>query len=542
MKKQTNYVKSQKLTQNSRLLPINDSEIYVPVMLWMSDNFLIQDINQPIAKHFFKNSGDIFIHRSFIDVLIENGFGAQKITENLQQRNQALKIFLPLDRLTDKKKYFISIISVVVNNNIYYAVNIMIDRSQELFDSYMNAIINNLPGSVYWKNLDGYYLGCNKFVATMAGYDSPEHIIGKTDYDLCWKEFADEWRTLDKQVVRENKTMIREELVKLADGRIITELTYKTPLKNENNKTIGIIGTSLDISERKQMEQELIKAKDATEEAIAAKINAEAATLVAKIKAENEEEMRKTVMVLVGDIVHDLRTPIATIRTAKSLLATILPALIEAAEEGKTLGAKKIHLLNQKKLAVIVDNTLLESLQNAILMMDDFINTTLVELSNAQKAQQGELTSADLIKCSSRRILENTLDAYPMDEEIKINQDITYDFYLMGNSILIMRILFNLLKNAVEQITLHNRGEISIITEDAGYANLIRVRDTAGGAPPEIISHFFTGYFTTKKNGTGIGLAFAKKTMNNFGGDITCQSVYGDYMEFILSFPKMDKT
>ena len=70
--------------------------------------------------------------------------------------------------------------------------------------------------------------------------------------------------------------------------------------------------------------------------------------------------------------------------------------------------------------------------------------------------------------------------------------------------------------------------------------NLLIIKDTGGGAPPEVVSNFFKGYFTTKKNGTGIGLAFCKKTMKTFGGDLICNSVYGDTMEFILSFPKID--
>jgi PAS domain S-box-containing protein len=541
MKKRTNHDESAGSMQASKFTTrLFGSEINEQVMILISKDFIIQDINIQAAENFFRKGSRAYINRSLCDILIENGFSVKQFKDALNN-NKTSSNFIQLEKLiSDKKEYFASFISVVIDKKVHYVVSIMVNNSQGIFDSYMNVIINNLPGSVYWKDLDGHYLGCNKFVATMAGYDSPAHIIGKTDYDLCWKEFADEWRLLDKKVMTENETIIREELAKLADGRVITELTHKSPLKNEENKIIGIIGTSLDITDRKQMEQELIKAKEDAERAIADKIHAESATLLAKIKAENEEEMRKTVMVLVGDIVHDLRTPIATIRTARSLLASVLPGLIEAVEEGKALGAQKIHLLNQKKLAVILDNTLLDSVQNAVLMMDDFINTTLAELSNAQKAQQGELTNADLTKCSSRRILENTLDAYPTGGNFKIHQQITYDFYLMGNSILIMRILFNLIKNAVEQIILNGRGEISIVTEDAGDVNVIKVKDTAGGAPPEVVSHLFTGYFTTKKNGTGIGLAFAKRTMKNFGGDLTYHNVYGDYIEFILSFPKVD--
>jgi PAS domain-containing protein len=64
---------------------------------------------------------------------------------------------------------------------------------------------------VYWKDRAGRYMGCNKFVATMAGYPSPEDMIGKTDYDFCWNEFADEWQLLDNKVITEDTTIKREE-------------------------------------------------------------------------------------------------------------------------------------------------------------------------------------------------------------------------------------------------------------------------------------------------------------------------------------------
>lgn len=301
------------------------------------------------------------------------------------------------------------------------------------------------------------------------------------------------------------------------------------PLFNEEGICFGVTGIAMDVTKEKENDENLRLAKEA-----------EAATLIAKSKAASEEEMRKTVMVLVGDIVHDLRTPIATIRTIASLLSIILPISLEIINEAKTLGAKKVTLLSKKQSNCLRDNTIISSLQSSVQMMDDFINSTLIELSNAQKAEQTALTDKDLIKCSSRRILENTIESYPFNETIKLHQSTAYDFYLMGNSILIMKILFNLIRNAVEQINLAGNGEIFISTENAGNMNLIKIKDTAGGASPEVVSNLFNGYFTTKKEGTGIGLAFCKKTMQNFGGDLIYENNYGQCIEFILCFPKIE--
>lgn len=407
----------------------------------------------------------------------------------------------------------------------------------------LKNLIDNLPGDIYWKNKNGIWSGVNKRGADslkrMGFIQNNGDIIGKTDFDLFNQETATVYRQNDLEVMEKKSEITREEINQLPSGEKLIQLSTKQPLWDKDGNVVGIVGNTIDISYLKKIEEELRQEKNRAEQAILSVAKAEAVTLLSQAKAKAEEEMRKTVMVLVGDIVHDLRTPIATIRTTANILSTILPILLEIIEEAKQFDVKKMDLLSKKEWGYIFDNTIVSSLQSSVSMMDDFINTTLIELSNAQKAHQGRLTYEDLTKCSSRRILENTLDAYILENGIQISQHISYDFYLMGNSILIMRILFNLINNAVEQIALNGQGQICIITEDAGEVNLIKVKDTAGGAPPEVVSQMFSGYFTTKKNGTGIGLAFAKKTMENFGGNLTCNSVYGEYMEFILSFPKI---
>src|SRR5512147_1928402 len=63
-------------------------------------------------------------------------------------------------------------------------------------------IMNNIPQAVFWKNRDLVYLGCNQAFADDAGFSSPEEIIGKTDFDMPWKDQAelyraDDWRVLE---------------------------------------------------------------------------------------------------------------------------------------------------------------------------------------------------------------------------------------------------------------------------------------------------------------------------------------------------------
>jgi len=384
---------------------------------------------------------------------------------------------------------------------------------------YINSIINNIPGAIYWKDVNGHYIGCNKFVAEAAGFSSPQDMIGKTDYDLVWKEFAEEWIELDKHVMALDKTIVKEEKAKLADGSIITELTYKTPLKNINNEIIGIIGTSLDITEKKKLEEALNLEK---EEAIKAKSQAETAK-------QNEEELRKAAMIFAGSVAHDLTTPLTNINLMANNVSNMLPELLKIYQ---TIETNKQNL-NEKQLAYL--EKFPQSLQAQLTELNEYIKDSLKALN---KTVAGIKTQDDLVKCELWRCMQKVIDEYPYLENEKnlIHWDTEYLFNFMGNPLLFYRIMFNLIKNSLYQIREKSRGEIHIRTEQAETHNVLYFKDTAGSVTQETVDNIFNGYQTTKAEGTGVGLAFCKLTMQSFGGEMDCRLVDGDCIEFSLKF------
>jgi PAS domain S-box-containing protein len=128
-------------------------------------------------------------------------------------------------------------------------------ESQHIIDS----IINNLPARVFWKDLNLVYLGCNKVFASDAGFEDEDDIIGKTDYQLVWKEQAEAYRTDDIQVIQSGNAKLNiEEIQHTPQGGTITLLTNKVPLRNSKGTIYGLLGTYVDISERKKAEKELL--------------------------------------------------------------------------------------------------------------------------------------------------------------------------------------------------------------------------------------------------------------------------------------------
>jgi signal transduction histidine kinase len=98
-------------------------------------------------------------------------------------------------------------------------------------------------------------------------------------------------------------------------------------------------------------------------------------------------------------------------------------------------------------------------------------------------------------------------------------------------------VLFNLLKNALYSLEAAGKGEITLHIETGQDGNRVIFRDTGLGIAREVLSHIFDGFFTTRADGTGAGLAFCKRTLASFDADIQASAVQGEFACFTLSFP-----
>lgn len=128
-----------------------------------------------------------------------------------------------------------------------------------------NTSFTLCPGYFFIKDIDGIYVNCNESMAFLAGLTSPKDITGKTDYDLPWKENADLLRANDKAVMQSRKENALEEVMKSADGKVSSYVVSKKPIYDDQNNVIGISGIAIDMTERKQYEENLFLAKEKAE-------------------------------------------------------------------------------------------------------------------------------------------------------------------------------------------------------------------------------------------------------------------------------------
>jgi PAS domain S-box-containing protein len=123
--------------------------------------------------------------------------------------------------------------------------------------TFLQLLLDTIPVRLFWKDLGLRYLGCNRLFAQDAGLPSSETLIGSDDYVLGWKEQAKQYRADDLAVIASGKPKLNyEEPQTTPEGRHITLLTSKVPIRDTNNEIIGLLGTYKDITQRKQIEAE----------------------------------------------------------------------------------------------------------------------------------------------------------------------------------------------------------------------------------------------------------------------------------------------
>ncbi|MGB0175614.1 MAG: sensor histidine kinase [Owenweeksia sp.] len=101
---------------------------------------------------------------------------------------------------------------------------------------------------------------------------------------------------------------------------------------------------------------------------------------------------------------------------------------------------------------------------------------------------------------------------------------------------MVEQVLINLVSNSIYALDSHDNGKIELkasITEDH---TLIQVQDNGKGIPENILMSVFIPFFSTRKNGSGIGLTLSKNIMKLHQGNITVQSQEGEGALFLLSF------
>jgi two-component system cell cycle sensor histidine kinase/response regulator CckA len=132
-----------------------------------------------------------------------------------------------------------------------------IEESLRASRKMLALVLDTIPVRVFWKDLDLRYLGCNMQFARDAGLTSPDAIVGRTDLELSWRAEAERYRRDDAAVIASGVPRIAyDEPQTSPDGAELWLRTSKIPLRDAEERIVGVLGVYEDITARKKTENE----------------------------------------------------------------------------------------------------------------------------------------------------------------------------------------------------------------------------------------------------------------------------------------------
>ena len=255
------------------------------------------------------------------------------------------------------------------------------------------------------------------------------------------------------------------------------------------------------------------------------------------------QERVKILRSLAGSIAHELRNPLNTINLIGSQINDLAIDL-----DKQNVGNCQSVILPSVNLIPTAKSKLLNltsHIRDSIANANNIINIILGDLS------EKKIYPEDFVYLEPEKILPEIVEKYGYrnDEEkskVKLMLPKNYEDYFLLKAVQdrLTYIIFNLLKNALYYLNEFPDSVVTIGIEIRMFGgieyNVIYVKDTGPGIPPQIIPKLFGDFYTSgKKEGTGLGLSFCKRNMNMFGGDIICESEFGKWTKFSLLFPKL---
>jgi PAS domain S-box-containing protein len=386
-------------------------------------------------------------------------------------------------------------------------------RESKLQQEYQNAIsrlrqkeeqyrtlIEGMNEGLMLTDTQDTILFVNQQTCDITGYDADE-LIHKNCHQLLFdpnsEKFNQELNHLKKQGA---KSSFELEMVRKNNEKIWVHVSC-SPVYNDDDKEIGMIGVFQDISDRKKTENERQKL---TQELV-----------LAKEKAEESDRLKSAFL---ANISHEIRTPMNGILGFAELLKT--PELTQDMHERyihiiEQSGKRMLNIIND-----IVDISKIEAGQMNIHLEETNVNQLLKDLLVFFSPE------------AQSKGLKLTVSANLPDEKSSIQTDYTK----------LAQVLTNLIKNAIK-FTKSGSIEFGYNPNVVGTSLQFFVKDTGAGIPADQTEMIFERFrqgsvlLTRAYEGAGLGLSISKAFVDMLGGKIWVESELGKGSTFFFSLP-----
>ena len=360
-------------------------------------------------------------------------------------------------------------------------------------------ILDAIPNPMYYRNVDSEYIGVNESFTSFFGLFEAD-IIGHTPKDIFETKTAQQFEDSGANLLQNIGSLDYEARLLNANGEPRDVMVYEATFFSTKGIPNGVVGLLLDVTERKQMEIELRKAKEAADE-------------VSKAKGD-----------FLANMSHEIRTPMNAI-IGMSHLA--LNSDLNPKQRGFV---SKIDMA-AKSLLGIINDILDFSKMEAGKLVTENVDFRLDEVLD-------NLTNIIAVKAEEKGL------------EFLFDIDPHISLALVGDPLRIGQILINLCGNAIK---FTESGEVvvgvKLLNQTEDTLNLqFDIRDSGIGLSQEQQDKLFKSFsqadasITRKYGGTGLGLTISKRLVEIMGGKIwvTSEANQGSTFSFTLDCELQD--
>ena len=366
-------------------------------------------------------------------------------------------------------------------------------RSRQLF----KQLVDSAPVGIFWRDLKGVYLGCNKQLAESFGA-TVEDMVGGNAANYMSAEETRRQSQLEEKMLKDHlpRIHVQQNIIR-ADGETRLFNVEKVPLYTENGEAYGILGVAEDITERRRKELELLHAKRAANDANAAK------------------------SMFLSRMSHEIRTPLNSIIGLSHIALQAQGDASDVKEYVVQIGTASRHLL--EIINDILDISRIEAGKFTI-------NKASFNLIDAIESAVGLLMPrADEKRQHVNLYVDSSVPHGVMSDQTRFKQ-------------LIMNLLSNAIKFTDEGGVIDVRAKTVRQTEN-GVVVSFCVQDNGVGVAPEQLKRIFEPFeqadttFSRAHEGTGLGLSICKNIVELMGGEMDAQSELGKGSSFTFTLP-----
>ncbi|MFB2640828.1 MHYT domain-containing protein [Shewanella bicestrii] len=471
------------ITIDGQGIIVNVNKAVTTILGWSSAELLGANVKKIVPESIRPNHDGYLVQ--YVKTREAQIIGTGREVEAQHKAGHLVPVRLSIGHVMQgKAHYFVGFISDLSQRN---------EMEQELKnnEAKFRSLITNIPGIAYrCKSTEGWpMVFISDAVQNITGYPAEDFELPHPKRFFSDLYHPDDIETIYAQA--QPPTFSMEYRIIRADGGVRWLFEHGNYILDETSKEVWIDGFLMDITERKEMEQDLVTAKNNAEQAAAARA------------------------AFLANMSHEIRTPMnAIIGFSDILLESVLD--VEQQKQLSTINrsAKSLlHLLNDVLDSAKLDKGKLE-LENRVFCLTDEIDTVISTLWLQAKKQRLSL-------------------------EVNIAPTMAANF--IGSPERIRQVLINLIGNAVK-FTCEGKVTVNVFPQDDSQVSF-EIVDTGIGMSPEQLNRVFEAFaqadvsMSRKYGGTGLGTTISKQLVELMGGKIEAKSALGQGSTFRFTIP-----